>query len=804
MWTIGKRQTWFNIEKTAAQMSTALWHSARRAVAFVADANMAPGVKDPEGYAKRVVAFQDALRVRGVPVVSQASGMKIGEDGIQWCGSAQAAVGQLMAEMVEVSKPTKEFEHNDTPATWAWKFVEQYGRHFPYCYKCVKLMTEDHFTTERHMDCGGACGVTKSFIFPNREALCAFGVRFQSQALSKAPGEQNKELWLPAEHPLPDGSGQAVAQFNNSNPVVTEVEMDEEEGLYEHRNGSLPVTFRAKLRWSDGSRTQHRCKFLGAGVHRAVYFSSDGEYEWVVKAQLLYDRKNVQLTNSNKEEWSNCRNIGAVASLVPKVFGYAETQIRGVGASFIFVERIGYTVQELLHKIVENEINLAAIKIVLHIVGMIVNTHIRCVTSGITPHDWHMENLGFEDKKDADVTTLKLIDWQGNKLSSTPEPFQRRMGIPFLLCIENFKIRKNGGVRPGWREITSSIRTTTKTWWNSWCKTNSRVDELPKEEDVRRLDGELFEAAEKVWKAVKEQARKAPQTYGGPQEERQTIREIMGATSVTVDGTKDEGRIPVTRITGRYKSQINIAGNTTRSSPTFFGDTAMITKYQSVRPALETPIRSANFIKVVGEGKCEVNYGQAVVESIMKRIRGEQWKHEQKLFKHGRQPVPGRSIPVEQRIAERKFHPNHGEPPRPVSEGNDVALVFRLFLDYSWTRGYMTRMRKVPKNAFCPVNFHQKYWMKFTEHLSTPWQKMSMSEKRGHLHRFLSEKFTEETSHDPQVMQIDGNQDMHMPSDRGRKRKRKELCWEGFSVTEKEMGGLVDDIMKDYGSEDTT
>jgi hypothetical protein len=366
-----------------------------------------------------------------------------------------------------------------------------------------------------------------------------------------------------------------------------------------------------------------------------------------------------------------------------------------------------------------------------------------------------------------------------------------------LACIDRFRINKNKGVRAEWGEVVFFIRKTTAKWWKLWCKTNPAVDELPKVEDVTRLGGELYVAVEKGRKVAKEKPLRAPQ------EERQTIRGTTEATSVmgdgttvegcrsftrmSVDGTKQEGWIPVKK--GRSKLQTNSSGNRSRSSHMLCEDEAMSTKRHSVqstiRPALETPksyrfgqlsVRSTNFTKVIGEGEYAIEMGQAAMSSIKQKIISDQEEHKQKRCKHGRQLLPGQF----------NWRHKHDEPPRLGSEPprlTGLALVFRLFSEKIKKFGDITNASRCL----------QQNWGSFGKEAQPCWQLMSELQKREHLYRFLSKtKFPLETSHDPQVMS----------PDKGCKRKANKLGGKGFAWNEKEVGELVEDIMKDYGLHD--
>ena len=51
----------------------------------------------------------------------------------------------------------------------------------------------------------------------------------------------------------------------------------------------------------------------------------------------------------------------------------------------------------------------------------------QAARKGISPHDWHVGNIGFMDINDNDPEEMKLLDWEKNNEAKASESYAERM-----------------------------------------------------------------------------------------------------------------------------------------------------------------------------------------------------------------------------------------------------------------------------------------------------------------------------------------------------------------------------------------
>jgi hypothetical protein len=253
------------------------------------------------------------------------------------------------------------------------------------------------------------------------------GDRLQIPASDDSTGQLTAERLSRVEYPLPDKRRRKMITFDNHcGQTSVAMKTYEEAGIVEHQNGSLPRQFKCSIKWSGNNVTTHLFVFLASGMHRVVFTS--GEVNgWIAKAQIVVGKGGEIRKNHNKEEWLNWCNLKAVASVVPKVYGYTELVWMGVVVSFIFVDRIGFTFAKMISKLIEKQPNVSTLSIVSKGLEMIVKTQMQCVREGCAPHDWQVGNVGVEDQERGDVKMMKFLNWQGIKRTSTPDSYRQRM-----------------------------------------------------------------------------------------------------------------------------------------------------------------------------------------------------------------------------------------------------------------------------------------------------------------------------------------------------------------------------------------
>ena len=134
------------------------------------------------------------------------------------------------------------------------------------------------------------------------------------------------------------------------------------------------------------------------------------------------------------------------------------------------------------------------------------------------------------------------------------------------------------------------------------------------------------------------------------------------------------------------------------------------------------------------------------------------------------------------------FHADHGPPPNPRAEGDDIDVLFRLFLIQIKERGYAQRMPVQPLACRDPIKLHELSWKMFTHHVS--WGSMTLVEKQRHFRSWLVRKFS-----------LDPNYQCMMPGSGSKRLARNEAVWKGFWLTESELDELVKSIFEDYATQ---
>lgn len=144
------------------------------------------------------------------------------------------------------------------------------------------------------------------------------------------------------------------------------------------------------------------------------------------------------------------------------------------------------------------------------------------------------------------------------------------------------------------------------------------------------------------------------------------------------------------------------------------------------------------------------------------------------------------------RIAHKKFVKDRSPQHRDQKEGDDVKLVFTIFLEQIKQWNYIDRM---PKPTICskdPEKFHREYWHKFMKFVQDPWLEMTVSQKQEHFKRWLFRKFS--LDKDRRNMLPVG-----WPYDVTRvKRDGNEARWIGFWLSDMELDRLVVAIFDAY------
>jgi hypothetical protein len=189
--------------------------------------------------------------------------------------------------------------------------------------------------------------------------------------------------------------------------------------------------------------------------------------------------------------------------------------------------------------------------------------------------------------------------------------------------------------------------------------------------------------------------------------------------------------------------------------------------------------------------RCSVRIGADAAIGILADTVGLQRRHSAALYKYPRTTTRN-SIPVNIR---REMLPDdgfcHHKPTRSTREGNDVGMLFSVMLWLMKRDKYLERIipcveYPIPKASLDSKHFHHVFWKK----LVTPeynWLEMSIRAREDRFFEFLFQLFT-----------VDPSGKSMQPAFGSDPRKRNNACWNGFSLTDDELLGLVRESISIY------
>ena len=79
---------------------------------------MSPGLVNTDFYTVLAPMMQLQLRQLGIPLVVQAPGVEVADDGIHWRITSSAAIAKLVDVFVECAANTSMFKEAGTPTLW--------------------------------------------------------------------------------------------------------------------------------------------------------------------------------------------------------------------------------------------------------------------------------------------------------------------------------------------------------------------------------------------------------------------------------------------------------------------------------------------------------------------------------------------------------------------------------------------------------------------------------------------------------------------------------------------------------------
>ena len=471
------------------QIGCALQSVAKEATVFVGDASLSPGVPHAEVYTWLVPLYQAKFFQAGIPLVSQAEGVQLEEDGIHWKQSSHSAVENLIGNMVRAAVNTDAFKYTTPPPLWHWRFNRHYQKHYPTCVICDKECTDQHLNGNVHKAL--ANGTLVSFDFPLREFFCAEGVQF-FQGEGRARLVDNS-LHLPSDHPMP-------SQQSSDRPILVFAQsfsVDQHFQELRSPKNSISIHCTMHIGYPGGvAENNIPCTFIASGEAREVFGADDKPIAF--KSQRLIAGKD----NRNQLEWDIFNSIHSLRQFLPNVYGYFEKDVDGSMVSFLLLEKVSFTFAQLTLKLIDHPPDKFAILLVLRCTERVVNTMVNAARIGIKCHDWHTGNIGFMDN---DASFMKLVDWERHRLAVASESYKDRIDKalscffrylpgPHTYNKDNKEFWKDIATKTleaqtniaDWRNIMTGISETCQSWWNTW-KGGAKRDDLPSADQMTAL-----------------------------------------------------------------------------------------------------------------------------------------------------------------------------------------------------------------------------------------------------------------------------------------------------------------------------
>ncbi len=97
------------LQSNARDICGGLRETSSSAVLFIGSPSLCPGVPHPEIYARLIELYALGFARLKVPVVTEAPGVELQEDGIHWLTSSTPTVLDLITVLMQSSVPTVKF-----------------------------------------------------------------------------------------------------------------------------------------------------------------------------------------------------------------------------------------------------------------------------------------------------------------------------------------------------------------------------------------------------------------------------------------------------------------------------------------------------------------------------------------------------------------------------------------------------------------------------------------------------------------------------------------------------------------------
>ena len=153
----------------------------------------------------------------------------------------------------------------------------------------------------------------------------------------------------------------------------------------------LPGNLTLHLHWKDGTGQRVQFMYHNSGAQRDTHCAL-GE-PWILKSE---PQKPPRTTSATRKEWEAFQESHVIP--IPVCYGYFEKQVAGVPVEMLIMDRIAFTQMEAftrLRALPPSPINLLAAERLIF--NPIETMATLAKKHSIRLHDWHCENIAFQD-----------------------------------------------------------------------------------------------------------------------------------------------------------------------------------------------------------------------------------------------------------------------------------------------------------------------------------------------------------------------------------------------------------------------
>ena len=474
------------LRPTCGHIAGALQSVATKASLFVGDAILSPGVKHGNVYKVLVPMFQERLVYHNIPLVSNAVGIELDEDGVHWTINSLPAVLDIINRMALGATDTNTFSHLMHLPLWHWRLNGPMQRHYPCCTICNKDASNEHLGSKQHRE--QANGALLGFDFPDCDLYMSKGFQFFTGQDSAAVVDTSPTL--PADHPMWGEPTRVHSRFC----LCTSFTLRQQDSKWMSPKSSISQQCQISIVMAAGHETHNmEFTFLANGQARDGYGANDRPLAF--KSQAIGDG----IENRNILEWEIYKNTPKLREYLPKVYGYFEQDVANTTVSFLLVDKVRYTFAELTYRVIEHFPSEVKISLMLLCCERVLDSLVLAAQSGIKCHDWHTGNIGFIDK---DVFCMKLVDWEGNGMAIASLSYCDRIDKAlnrFLHYLpgphkyskpwRDFVPTKSTEAQrhiAHWKIILTEMSDTLQSWWNIW-KAKAKMNQLPSSDEMKSV-----------------------------------------------------------------------------------------------------------------------------------------------------------------------------------------------------------------------------------------------------------------------------------------------------------------------------